>query len=145
MHTGRTLGHICGSGRLFCVSGTSSVAEAARAMRGYNVGAVMVTEGQRLEGILSERDVTFRVVAEGHDPQKVRVAEVMTTDLVTCGPSTPATQALQMMQAQGIRHLPVVEADGVVGMVSLRDFLGREMTEVQDEMSFEGAVAEELW
>jgi CBS domain-containing protein len=145
MHTGRTLGHICGSGRLFCVSGASSISEAARAMRGYNVGAVMVTDGQRLDGILTERDITFRVVADGRDPQTTRVADVMTTQLVTCAPSTPATQALQTMQTSGIRHLPVVEQDGVVGMVSLRDFLGSEMAEVQDEMSFEGAVAEELW
>lgn len=49
------------------------------------------------------------------------------------------------MQENGFRHLPVVGADGILGMVSLRDFLGAEMAEVQDEISFEDAVAEELW
>jgi CBS domain-containing protein len=141
----RTVGHICGSGRLHCLSGGASVIEAARMMRQYDVGAVMVTEGQRLDGILTERDVAYRVVAEGLDPMATAVRDVMTTDVMTARPSMSATQALQLMAENRMRHLPVVEADGVVGIVSVRDFLGSELAKVQEEISFEGTIAEELW
>lgn len=141
----RTLGRICAGGRIFSIDAGASVCEAARVLRDNRIGAVMVIDDARLTGILSERDIVARVVAPGRDPGATRVSEVMTRPVITAGPETDAVDALRTMQENGFRHLPVVGGDGILGMVSLRDFLGAEMAEVQDEISFEDAVAEELW
>jgi len=104
-----------------------------------------VSDGAQLTGILSERDVTYRAVAAGLDPNTTAVRAVMTTRVVAAPPHMRAVNGLQLMAENGIRHLPVVDAGSIVGIVSLRDFLAAELAQVQDEISFEGAVAEELW
>jgi CBS domain-containing protein len=145
MTTGRTLGQMCGEGELRAVGPDSTVAEAARVMRDHRIGAVLISEAGRLNGILSERDVTYRAVAAGLDPTTTVVSEVMTRNVITASPETRAVNGLQQMAENQIRHLPVVDAGSVIGIVSLRDFLAEELAQVQDEISFEGAIAEELW
>lgn len=145
MTTGRSLGQMCGNRNLWGVGPESTVADAARLMRDHRVGAVLISKDGRLSGILSERDVTYRAVAAGLDPNTTAVSEVMTRNVITAGPETRAVNGLQQMAEHQIRHLPVVDGGSVIGIVSLRDFLAEELAQVQDEISFEGAIAEELW
>ena len=106
---------------LVSVKPDATVEEAARLMRDYRVGSVLVMEGDRLAGILTERDLAYRVLAEGRGPD-TRVSEVMTRDVVTIRDNATLAEAARLMLGLGIRHLPVIDAEGkVVGVLSLRD------------------------
>ena len=109
------------------VSRDVSVREACKAMNAQGVGAVVVMEGDTLEGIFTERDVLTRVVAVDRDPDITSLDDVMTTSLVTMGPDDWALDALRLMSEIGFRHIPVVEHGRVFGMISLRDFVGAEL------------------
>lgn len=141
----RHLREIIAGGKLVSVDGNTTVVEAARVMTQSRIGALVVMHGNNIEGIFSERDVVNRVVARGLDPKSTSVYDVMTTPVITAGPETKAIDALRTMQENGFRHLPVCDDGHPLGVVSLRDFLGAEMAEVQDEISFEHAIEEELW
>jgi CBS domain-containing protein len=91
-------------------------------------------EGDRLAGIVSERDVMGRVVAPGRDPDGTRVADVMTKDLVFVRKADTHEEGLRKMKQAGCRHLPVVEGDRFIGMVSLRDLLQVDLTEKDEEI-----------
>jgi len=106
---------------------TALVREACQLMSAQGVGACLVMEGERIAGMFTERDAMKRVVAEGVDPDTTPLAEVMTRDVVTLEPGIWAVDALRVMIQVGIRHLPVVEQDVVIGMISLRDFVGAEL------------------
>jgi CBS domain-containing protein len=106
-----------------------TVGEAARLMKQSKFGAVMVVENGKLVGIFTERDALFRVVAEGHDPQIIQLANVMTRNPQTIDPDRPFVDALHLMHASGFRHVPVVEDGRPIGMVSARDALGPELEE----------------
>jgi CBS domain-containing protein len=111
------------------------VSEAARLMKQGNVGAIMVVgEDGRLAGVFTERDALFRVLAEGRDPQSTRLAEVMTRNPQTVHPDKPLGHALHMMYDGGFRHVPVVENDRLLGMVSARDALGPELNDFESEL-----------
>ena len=112
--------------------GTRVIA-AARRMAKRNVGAILVVEGGRLVGIVTERDIVFRVVARGMDPGVATIAEVMTPDPVTIQPSYPFGYALVVMHREGFRHLPVVEGGKPVGIVSARSALDPELEEFASE------------
>ncbi len=104
------------------IASGASTREAARRMRERRVAALLVMEGARLAGIVTERDIVFRVVAEGRDPATVAVAEIMTREPVTARPDERALDALVKMREGHFRHLPVVDRDGrVVAVVSIRD------------------------
>lgn len=109
---------------IYTLTAEATVAEAARYMAENQVGAVLVVEGERLEGIFTERDALYRVLAEGRDPARTTLDEVMTRELVTLTPDEPAADALRLMRDIGFRHLPVVEDGRACGMISLRDFIG---------------------
>lgn len=103
------------------VSPRDTVRQAARLMRDKKIAAVLVMDLDRLVGIVTERDMTVRVVAAGLDPDATPVREIMTTDPDTLAPSDTASDAIRMMKSRNYRHLPVVEDGQVVGMVSVRD------------------------
>jgi CBS domain-containing protein len=119
--------------KLVHLTGEASVREAARLMRKCNVGSVLIMEQGRLQGIFTERDTVHRVVAEGRDPDKTVLREVMTSKPDTVAPGTTALDALRLMHDGGYRHLPVVAEGRVVGLVSRRDFLGAEKARLEDE------------
>jgi CBS domain-containing protein len=98
------------------------------------VGAVSVLDGSRLVGILSERDVMSRVVAPQLDPDRTRVGEVMTKDLVVAQSGESHEEGLRKMKQAGCRHLPVVDGDRLVGMVSQRDLLQIDLSEKDEEI-----------
>lgn len=110
-----------------------SVAEAARLMKTHRVGALLVVQQGKLKGIFTERDALFRVMAEGRDPQKTRVGEVMTPNPRTIAPDRPFGHALHLMYEGEFRHVPVVENGRPLGMVSARDALTPDLQQfIQD-------------
>ena len=101
---------------------STPVAEAARLMRDENVGSLPITEGDRLVGTITDRDITIRVTAEGRDPQSTTVGDVASTDLVTIDPQQDLDEALRLMAQHQVRRLPVVEEDGrLVGILAQAD------------------------
>jgi CBS domain-containing protein len=110
------------SRNVFTVASDATIAEVAQAMLKGRVGSAIVMDGRFLAGIFTERDVV-RAAAAGGDPRTVRVADWMTPDPVTAPQDTDADDAAASMMSQGFRHLPVVDGNDVVGIVSLRDIL----------------------
>jgi CBS domain-containing protein len=98
------------------------VIEAAKIMKAEDAGVVPVTENGRLIGMVTDRDIAIRVVAEGKDPQSTSVREVASTDLVTIDPQQDLDEALRLMAQHQVRRLPVIEEDGrLVGVVAQAD------------------------
>jgi CBS domain-containing protein len=111
------------------------VARAAQRMATRDVGAMLVVDGDRLLGIVTERDIVFRVVARGLDPLATRISEVMTPEPVTIEPDRPFGYALVVMHREGFRHLPVVEDGKAIGIVSARSALDPDLEEFASETS----------
>ncbi len=111
-----------------------SVLEAARFLRAKRIGGSPVAENGRLVGFCSERDLVCRVLAEGRDPDRARVADVMTREVVTCELDDTVQWCEERLRAQHCRHLPVVEGGRILGCLSLRDFLQSDLREKQDEV-----------
>ncbi len=112
----------------------ASVQQACGAMRDNRIGAVLVTdEAERLLGIFTGRDAICRMLAEGRDPRSTRLAEVMTPRPETLGPRARAIEALRLMRDYGVRHIPVVEGERLVGIVSRGDFQGQEQARIEEE------------
>ncbi|MEP0848363.1 MAG: CBS domain-containing protein [Phycisphaerae bacterium] len=107
----------------------ATVLDAARLMNERRIGALVVSRGDRLAGIITERDVLNRVVAAQRDPSTTRVQEVMTSSVTCCSPETTRSECEAIMRRRKIRHLPVVEGERVVGMVSVHDVLEDEAHE----------------
>jgi CBS domain-containing protein len=109
---------------LVTVPADATVAEAAQVMSIHHVGAALIVDGDRLRGIFTERDIVRALAAE-HDAAGHAVAGWMTADPITLGPDAKITEARDRMLEEGFRHIPVVEADRLIGIVSLRDLSGR--------------------
>jgi len=117
----RPIREIIKRGKLVTASEATSVAEAARLMTEARVGAILVLNKDGLAGIFTERDALTRVLAPGLDPETTPLGRVMTADPDTITPNRPFGEALIMMYDHGYRHVPVVEDDVPVGIVSMRD------------------------
>ncbi|MBC9784746.1 CBS domain-containing protein [Heliobacterium chlorum] len=103
------------------ISSDKSVIEAAKIMKQLDVGAVPVVQGDKCIGIITDRDIALRVVAQGQDPQNTRIHAAMTSDPVTASPDMDVHAAADLMAERQIRRLPVVENDRLVGIVALGD------------------------
>ena len=104
------------------VTSGSTVAEAARLMRDEDTGVVPVVEGEKLTGVVTDRDIAIKVVAEGKDPGTTTVQAVASTNLVTIDPQQDLDEALRLMAQHQVRRLPVTEEDGrLVGIVAQAD------------------------
>jgi CBS domain-containing protein len=112
----------------------TTVVEAARTMKQHNIGALLVVDHTRLIGIFTERDALFRLLAEGRDPHATRLADVMTAQPQTIHPDEPFVRALRMMHEGKFRHLPVVEFDRPLGVVSVRDALDDDLYELRVDL-----------
>jgi len=121
---------------------TITVHKAAKMMADKNAGAVVVVAGDRVVGILSERDVVFRVVARGLDPVATRVGDVMTRDPHTVEPDKPFGYALLVMHERGFRHMPVVQAGKLIGIVSARSAMDPDLEEFVSEAERRRRLAE---
>jgi CBS domain-containing protein len=131
--------------RLLHLAPGMTVRQAAREMAARHVGTVVVADQEgRLDGIFTERDLLERIVAAGLDPDTTPLAEVMTRDLQTITPDSTLREALWLMERHGIRHLPVMDNGSVVGIVSLRDLIGKEVAEVEHERVIADQITERL-
>ena len=114
---------------------SASVHDAVQNMSTHNVSAVAIVDDQKkLVGIVSERDMTHRVLACGLGPQATNVCEIMTKDVETLNPKDSALDAIELMLSRYIRHLPVIDENGkVLAMISIRDL----MRGTRDELDVE--------
>jgi CBS domain-containing protein len=102
-------------------SASDSFSDVAKMMRANGISSVVVLDGKKLQGIVTERDIV-NLVAEGGDPNTTTVERRMTRlDLITVDPKTELSQAAELMVSNNIRHLPIVDGGNVVGIVSIRD------------------------
>jgi CBS domain-containing protein len=118
----------------YYVTSDSTVRQVAQYMSDRRVGAVAVVDGQRLAGIISERDIMSRVVAKGLSPDQTKVSEIMTRELLVASPDESYEDALRKMRQAGCRHLPVVEGDLLLGMISQRDLMQVDLTAKAEEI-----------
>jgi CBS domain-containing protein len=105
------------------ISPEASVVEAITLMASHGVGALLVMDGDRLAGIVSERDYARKVLLMQRRSETTRVEEIMTASVITVSPGVRAHEGLEIMTERHIRHLPVVEAGKVIGVVSIGDLV----------------------
>ena len=103
------------------IGASASVVEAARLMREEHIGSLPITDNERLVGMLTDRDITTRVVAEAADPKTTPVGKVYSGDLISVEPDKDLDDALQLMARHQVRRLPVVENGRLVGIVAQAD------------------------
>jgi CBS domain-containing protein len=113
-----------------------NVYEVAVKMKEYNVGSIPIVDGDKIVGVITDRDIVTRCVAEKH-PASSKVEDIMSKELITITPDSNAAQAAQLMADKQIRRLPVVEGGRLVGVVSLGDFAIRESLETQASIALE--------
>jgi CBS domain-containing protein len=99
----------------------ASLVEAARLMRDHGIGDVIVTDGGRAEGIVTDRDIVVRGVADGADPAALALGAVLSGELMAVAPDDPVERAVQVMRDRAVRRVPVVEDGKPVGIVSIGD------------------------
>ena len=117
----KKLSDIMNNKKFVCLPGTAIAAVAAKKMLERQVGAIIVMEDGRLLGIVTERDINYRLVAIGRDPGNNTLVDIMTRNPRTMKPDTPVVDALDLMQKHGYRHVPIEEDGKVIGIVSLGD------------------------
>lgn len=102
-----------------------TVQQAAQLMKSEDVGPIPVVNDGKLEGIITDRDIVVKAVAEGHDPKTTKLADVMTTNVITCAANDNIEQALDLMEEHQVRRIAVVEGDRLVGIISQADIATR--------------------
>jgi CBS domain-containing protein len=112
----------------------TTVAEAANVMTMQNIGAVLIMEDEVLIGIVTERDFLTKVLAKGLRPTETLLGDIMTKDPDRIGPNESVLVALERMQVGGYRHLPVVDEDEVVAIISMRDAYAAVRTELSEAL-----------
>jgi CBS domain-containing protein len=123
----------------------ASVRAACRLMVENRCGSVLVVDGGRLLGILTQRDAIERVFACGRDPDLTLLAEVMTREPDTIGPHERVDEAIRRMDEFGYRHLPVVDGREVVGVLSIRDLSIEDLAAMHAELESRRTIAERAW
>jgi CBS domain-containing protein len=118
------------------VSEQQSVLEAASLMNANRIGCVVVTRGEKVVGIFTERDILTRVVAARRDPAMVQVTEVMSSPVACCTPDTSLDECVSTFTTKRHRHLPVVENGRLVGIISSGDIMARQVREHQTTIMY---------
>lgn len=109
---------------LSSIAPAATVYEALSVMADREIGSLLVMEGDQLVGLISERDYARKVILRGRFSKDTKVAEIMTSPPVTIGPSCSVDEAMRMMTEHRVRHLPVIETNGIVsGVVSIGDLV----------------------
>jgi CBS domain-containing protein len=119
---------------VFSVGPEAPVLEAIRAMAEHHVGALLVMKGEVLAGIVSERDYARKVILRGRSSSDTPVRDIMTSPVLTVSPETSVEQCMQLVTDRRVRHLPVLEAGRVVGMVSIGDLVKAVIAEQQQQI-----------
>jgi len=118
---------------VYSVGPNATVREALEIMAQHNIGALLVIDGQTLEGIFSERDYARKVVLKGKSSNDAKVSEIMTSKVITINTKHTIDQCMQIMTDNHIRHLPIVNDQDVMGLISIGDVV-REMMDQQKSM-----------
>jgi CBS domain-containing protein len=122
--TGTVEALLSGKGRdVYGVSPDSTVFDAIEQLADRNIGALLVMEDGRLIGVFSERDYTRKVALAGRNSRETRVREIITGRIVSVEPSTPVPECMRLMIENRVRHLPVLDGEQVVGVVSIGDLV----------------------
>ena len=100
---------------------SSKITEAARLMRDKDTGAIIIADGGDIRGLLTDRDIAVRAIAEGRSPDETTVGEIASTDLVSLEPNSTIDDAVNAMREANVRCFPVVEGGSPVGIISLGD------------------------
>ncbi len=124
------------SGAVHTISPDASVLEAAQSMNRHHIGSLVVMSGPVPVGIITERDIMTRVVAEERSPSSTTVGNVMTPRLITCSMATPLDDLRRLMRERRIRHVPVIEDGMPVGMVSIGDLNRAETQALSETVSY---------
>ena len=114
----------------------ATVLEAAKLMNERRIGALVVTSGENVVGIFTERDILNRVVAAGLRPETCKIADVMTSPMACCHRDTPLAECRAIMTSKRIRHLPVVEEGRLFGLISAGDLLANEVDAQQTTIEY---------
>jgi len=112
---------------------SATVTELLALLHRYNIGAVPVVDGGQLVGIVSERDVVRQLHERGRDLVDATVADLMTSDVITCSPRDKAADLARVMTERRIRHLPVCDDRGLVGIVSIGDLVKARIDQLENE------------
>ena len=121
--------------RVVSVSREAPVLEAIRVMAEHHIGAVLVMEGEQLIGIASERDYARKVILQGRSSADTPVAVIMTSPVVCVGPQDTLAECMTIMTEKHIRHLPVIEGERVIGVISIGDLVKETIEEQKQEIS----------
>jgi len=120
--------------QVFSIAPGTPVLDAIRTMAERHVGALLVMEGEKLSGIVSERDYARKVILMGRSSADTPVRDIMTAAVITVQPETPVEKCMQIMTERRVRHLPVIENGRVVGMVSIGDLVKAVIAEQQQQI-----------
>ena len=121
-----------------CVTPETPISEAARLMKSDDVGSLPILEGERLAGIVTDRDIVLQAIAEEKDPRGMPVREVASRELVTIGPEEDLSEALKLMASHQVRRIPVVDEDSrLVGIVAQAD-IAREVKDKDSGQMLQG-------
>jgi CBS domain-containing protein len=104
-----------------CLSRDTTIIEAAKRMREYNIGDVIIIDHDQICGVLTDRDIVIRALAEGKDANATMVAEICSANVVTVAPDDQIDRAIDLMREHAIRRLPVVQDGHPVGILSIGD------------------------
>ena len=119
------------AGDIWCVRSDQSVLDAIRLMAEKGIGALLVIDDDRLSGILSERDYARKVILENRSSRDTRVKDIMTRNPITVTRASSVADCMSMMTENDFRHLPVVEDNQVIGMISIGDLVKAVIKEQQ--------------
>jgi len=120
-------------GEVYTLAPEATVFDALKLMAKFNTGAVLVMSGDKVEGILSERDCARRVELEGKSAKNTKVTEIMTSKVIYIEANQPLEECMALMIDKNIRHLPVYDNGKLLGLISVRDVL-KEVVDVQKFM-----------
>ncbi|MDT8989819.1 CBS domain-containing protein [Curvibacter sp. APW13] len=123
-------------GTVFSLAPQDSVFEALRRLADHDVGAMMVLDNGRLVGVFSERDYTRKIALAGKSSRDTLVKDIMTANVVTVSPQTDTRDCMALMSQKKIRHLPVMEGNKVLGMISIRDIMNDIIADHELTISF---------
>ena len=119
---------------IFSVSPDDSVFDAIKLMAEKSIGSLIVMENEELRGIMSERDYARKVIIKGRASESTKVAEIMTPDVFTTSSSQTVNECMNLMTEKKIRHLPVVEDNRVIGLISIGDLVEAIISDQQEEI-----------